>query len=428
MKPIKLLTLTSRNYLIIFLILSLISFGIFYLIIQEEVIKSTDEVLYNRKTHILGQLIKAGDNLPENVFDFTDFRISPYTRNNHPADRYSDTLIYETVDSEWDEFRKLTTFPELQGKQVRLEIVIARLETHEIIESIAQSLILIFLLIAIAFYAATWYLSKKLWKPFHDTLHQLNAFEVENPRGLTLTSSRIAEFVALNKSIQDLTDRTRTAFINQKQFIENASHEMQTPLAIIQSKLELFIEDPHLTQSQSEIVQTLINSTQRLARLNKTLLLLSKIENQQFLEKENIFLNPLVTEILSYFDEQRESLNITVKVDIPKGASMDGNRELIDLFITNLIKNAFLHNLAGGSVEIAADNHQFRISNTSGGTAIPDEKLFQRFYKRSSSKDSWGLGLTIVKKICDMNRWPIEYAKTDSIHSFHIQFATVPKI
>ena len=117
-----------------------------------------------------------------------------------------------------------------------------------------------------------------------------------------------------------------------------------------------------------------------------------------------------------------------MKVNIPSDAVLHGNRELIDLLLTNLIKNAFLHNMSGGLVEITADNHQFLVSNTSFGLAIPDEKLFQRFYKQSSAKDSWGLGLAIVKKICDINLWPIEYTKTNTIHSFRIQFTTEAKI
>ncbi len=422
MKPIKLLTLTSLNYLGIFLVLTLFFFGIFYFIIQKEVFKSTDEVLYNRKMHVLEQFSKNKGNISPEVFGYTDFVITPLSQERTGADVYSDTLIYETVDKEWDEFRKLASIVEVDGKHYRMEIAIPRLETHEIVESLIESLLVVFIVMVVSFYLSTRYLSKKLWKPFYDTLRLLNGFEVEQSNGLELTSSRIEEFVALNKSIQDLTGRTRRTFIDQKQFIENASHELQTPLAITQSKLELFIEDPHLTEHQSEIIQTLINSTQRLARLNKTLLLLSKIENQQFLEKEEVHLKPLLEEILSNFEEQLETLKINVKMDFAGDGTLHANKIVADLLLTNLIKNAFFHNAPNGSINIQVEARSFSISNTSANGAIPKEKLFQRFYKQSTAKDSWGLGLAMVKKICDINQWQLSYSYVESQHVFVVFF------
>ena len=422
MKPVKLLTLTSRNYLLIFLVLTLCFFGVFYFMIQKEVLSSTNEVLYNRKVHIVEQFKKNGGILPQETFKYSDFSITPVLDSQLRQDRYADTLMYEAVDSEWDEFRKLSSTFELNEKFYRLDIVIARLETHEIVESILQSLLIVFILMVAVFYFTTRYFSKKLWQPFYNTLQQLNNFEVDQGKELDLNPGRIEEFIELNKSIKDLTERTRNTFHNQKQFIENASHEMQTPLAITQSKLELLIEDPHLTEPQSEIVQTLINSTQRLARLNKTLLLLSKIENQQFLEKEKVDLKILVREILTNFEEQQERLKIKVEEHLGDNITIDANRMLMDLLLTNLIKNAFFHNKQGGSVHLQISNNSFSISNTSSGEPIPEAKIFQRFYKQSTNKESWGLGLAIVKKICDINQWRISYSKTDSTHSFNILF------
>ena len=422
MKPIKLLTLTSRNYMAIFLVLTLFAFGVFYFVIQEEVEKSTNEVLYNRKMHILDQFRKNEGRISNDVFGYSDFTITPSSVPLTDKDRYADTLIYETVDSEWDEFRKLTSTLEWNGKFYRLEIVVARLETDEIVESIIRSLAVVFILITLVFYLSTRYFSRKLWKPFYTTLQQLNDFEVDQSKSLELSPGRIEEFIALNKSIMDLTERTRTTFLNQKQFIENASHEMQTPLAITQSKLELLIEDPHLTESQSDIIHTLLNSTQRLARLNKTLILLSKIENQQFLEKESVHIKSLVDEILLNFEEQEENLKIKVELEIQDNVTLLTNRTLVDLVLTNLIKNAYSHNNTDGTIHIKLNDSSFSISNSSQGKAIPEFNLFQRFYKQSTNKDSWGLGLAMVKKICDINEWTVSYSKMGHLHTFTIHF------
>ena len=422
MRPVKLLTLTSRNYLLIFLVLTLFFFAVFYFMIQKEVLSSTNEVLYNRKMHILEQFEKSKGTPTPETFNYSDFLITPLKGSQLREDRYVDTLMYETVDNEWDEFRKLSSTFESGEKLYQLDIVIARLETHEIVESILQSLLIVFILMVAVFYFTTRYFSRKLWQPFYNTLQQLNNFEVDQAKELNLAPGRIEEFIELNKSIKDLTERTRSTFHNQKQFIENASHEMQTPLAITQSKLELLIEDPHLTESQSEIIQALINSTQRLARLNRTLLLLSKIENQQFLEKEVVDLKSLVREILINFEEQQDKLKIKVEEDASNDTSILANPMLVDLLLTNLIKNAFFHNLQNGSIHLHVSSNRFSISNTSSGQIIPETKIFQRFHKQSGNKESWGLGLAIVKKICDINHWKISYSITGSTHSFTVLF------
>ncbi len=416
MKPLKLLALTSLNYLVIFSVLTLFFFAIFYFITKQEVLRSTDEVLYNKKMHLQEWFGKHRSIISTEAFPYSNFTIQPAVGLRE--DIYSDTLIYETVDLEWDEFRKLTSTFELDGKLYRLDIVVARMETHEIVSSILQSLLVVFVLMVAAFYFTTRYFSKKLWKPFYHTLQQLNRFEVDQSREIDLKPGRIEEFILLNKSIADLTNRTQSTFQNQKQFIENASHEMQTPLAIAQSKLELLITDPHLTEHQADIIQTLIRSTQRLAKLNKILLLLSKIENQQFLEKEGVLIKPLLEEILINFEEQQQSLNIQVEISVAESASFHANKTLADLLITNLVKNAFFHNQHNGSIRIEMRDRNFSITNTSPTSEIPKERLFQRFYKQSSAKDSWGLGLAMVKKICDINQWTLSYQWEKGRHIF----------
>ncbi len=311
MKALKLLTLTSRNYLIVFLALLILFFGVFYFIMRMEGSEHIDEILYNRKNNIMEIFRAKGGNVRYEEFSFSDFKIIP-SRGPVLHDVYKDTLIYEKTDDEIDQYRKLITGFEFKGQTYRLEIVNANLETEEIVSTIIMSLGLIFLLMLVVLYFTTRYFSEKLWLPFHQTLKQLKTFEVEKAAKIELSESRIEEFNSLNKSIEELTERTQNAFINQKQFIENASHEMQTPLAVIQNQLEMWIGDPQLTEPQSERIRMLLDSTQRLSKLNKTLLLLSKIENQQFFETEQNEVSALVTKILTYFEGQQENLRIRV--------------------------------------------------------------------------------------------------------------------
>lgn len=420
MKPLKLLYLTSRNYLAIFLGLLILFFGVFYFILRFEVTQNIDEILFNRKNNIIEVFTAKEGKIPYEEFSFTDFAITPIDKNNL-GDVYSDTLIFEKTDQEFDEYRKLTTSFDFNQQGYKLEIVKAHLEAVEIINTVVISLALIFVMMLAVFYFTTRLYSGKLWYPFYNTLAQLKKFEVEKPARIELESSRIEEFNELNKSIEELIERAQNSFVSQKQFIENASHEMQTPVAVIQNQLEMWIGDPNLTESHSEKIRMLLDSTQRLSRLNKTLLLLSKIENQQFFEVDKVDVRRLIEKIMTYFEGQQENLEIAVSQSL-ENVYVEANATLMDTLITNLIKNAFFHNVKQGSITITLGINTFEITNTSFLPEIPREKLFQRFFKQSAAKDSWGLGLAIARKICDVSGWSLEYQFQGNEHVFRVHF------
>lgn len=422
MKKIKLLTLTTWNYLGIFLVLIVFFFGLFYFITRQEVLNSIDEVLYNRKMHVLERLKKNNGELTPELLAYDDLKITPLTQQQLGKDQYADTIMYEWVDNEWDEFRKLTSFGTVNDKNFRFEIVIARIETHEIVSSILKSLLAMTFLMVIAFFFASRYLSKRMWSPFYGILDRLNDFRIEKDESIDLPPNRIEEFDKLGNVLQDLTTRNRKSFLSQKEFIENASHEMQTPLAVTQSKLDLLISDPQLTEGQAALLQGLMNSAQRMARLNRTLILLSKIENHQFPETEVVALAPVVEDIISNFEDSTANKEIVAVASIPKEFRVKVNKQLLEVLLTNLIKNAVVHNRQGGQLLINLDGAVLSVTNTSDGGEIPGEQMFKRFYKQSGNSESWGLGLAMVKKICEINGWSLSYSFRDKQHSFKITF------
>jgi signal transduction histidine kinase len=420
MKTRSLLSLSSRNYLVAFLVLLIFFFWLFYLILHITVQQNIDEILSNRRNNIIELFQVKDGKVPTDEFGFTHFRMR--VTDTAIQDLYADTLIFEKTDIEFDEYRKLTSTFEFKGKLYRLEIVKAHLETEEIISTIVLSLALTFLLMLGVFYFTTRYFSVKLWLPFHDTLGKLKAFELEKASKLVLSDSAVKEFNVLNKSILELIERTKNAFLNQKQFTENASHEMQTPLAVIQSQLEMWIGDPELTEARSEKIRMLLNAIQRLSKLNKTLLLLAKIDNQQFPDREKNDLRLLVEKILSYFEGQQENLKIDLALDLKPGAFVEANTMLLDVLLMNLIKNAFLHTNSEGTIRIKTTESSFIIRNSPAGEEIPKDKLFKRFSKQSTNKESWGLGLAIARRICDINGWTLEYKFHNNEHVFEVHF------
>lgn len=425
----KLLSYTSRIQLVYFLILFGIFSILFFAVLSWNVLQNADEVLYNRKVNLLANLEHNPDapfkeNNPLDDFTFYAIEKAAFQKGK---ENYIDTLIYEPVDDELDQYRKLTCFVELHGNYFRLEIVEPHLETSEMISTIAITLVGLLLGLALSFYLSQRIISQKLWKPFYELLEKLRDFRLDNQRLPELPPSQIEEFNRLNEAINELVLKNMEVFDSQKQFIENASHEMQTPLSVIQTRLEALIGQAELTQEQASIVEGIIGSTQRLKKLNKTLLLLSKIENRQFLLDEQVDVSKIIRQSMEYYEEQKAALSISVKMEIRDNLIVQGNIMLTEIMMQNLLKNAFLHNIGNGVVSILINENKLIIGNTGQvnddkNPVFEKEKLFDRFYKQSRNPDTWGLGLAIAKKIADTSGWGLRYRNDESLHIFEINF------
>jgi signal transduction histidine kinase len=258
-------------------------------------------------------------------------------------------------------------------------------------------------------------------------LEKLRHFRLDKQQLPELSPSPIDEFRMLNEAIIELARKNMEVFESQKQFIENASHEMQTPLSVIQSKLEALIGQAELTQEQAEILEGIIGSTQRLKKLNKTLLLLSKIENRQFLLSEQVDINTIISQSMKYYEEQKAALNISVKTETQDLLIVQGNVMLTEILAQNLLKNAFLHNKENGRVSVQTKENTLIITNTGQekqekGMVLEQDKLFNRFYKQSGNPDTWGLGLAIARKIAETSDWELHYREEEGIHIFEVDF------
>lgn len=423
----RLLSYTTRTQLFIFLLLFGVFSALFYLVLRWNIMQNVDEVLYNRKMNLLAYIEKYPKTTIEQDNPLDDFIFHPvnkalYEKNAINAERYTDTLIYEPTDVELDEYRKLTSYVALNGGYYKLEVVKPHLEANEVINTIAITLSGLFFGLAICVYFSNKILSKRIWLPFYEMLKKLEDYRVDKESVPKFPNSKIKEFQLLNVALTELTMKNKEVFDNQKQFIGDASHEMQTPLSIIQSKLEALIGQTQLSEKQSDILEGIIGSTQRLKKLNKTLLLLAKIENDQFLTTEEVNVDGIIGRSLEFYEEQKEALNIKTEIDIRNEAIVQGNRLLIEILIQNLLKNAFLHNVKDGKVIIKLDGKRLVITNTGSEKGVDKEKLFQRFYKSSNNPDSWGLGLAIAHKIADKGNWRLTYSHKDALHTFTVDF------
>ena len=223
-------------------------------------------------------------------------------------------------------------------------------------------------------------------------------------------------------ALHRLMSKSMESFQAQKEFTENASHELQTPLAIFQAKLELLLQQPELTNKQAAIIQDLFQMTSRLSRLNRNLLLLAKIDNKQFDNKEQIRLDSFIDRLLPSLESISERLRVERHYP-PQPLYIQANSALLESLFNNLIVNAVRHSNPGGKITISIIGNTLCIANTSDEPALPASHIFNRFYRPSQGKGGNGLGLAIVKAICDYHGWGIRYEFRDGSHRFLVDFA-----
>lgn len=294
------------------------------------------------------------------------------------------------------------------------------LAEHHVMFGIMMQFIFIFCVLAVSLILMVRFITKRLWIPFEDTLARLERFSLEGGEIPEFTPNDVKEFTHLNVTLTQLMKNSLHTYQMQKEFTENASHELQTPLAVIQSQLDSLMQLGELTEEQAHIVQNIYDSSRRLSRLNKSLLLLVKIENRQYLQTKAIDLAQLLNEILPLLDKLTGG--ITVHKQIPETPVFTrANRTLVESLINNLVVNAVRHNTPDGEIFVSLRSDCLTVSNTSSEGELNAELLFRRFNRTSEKVKGNGLGLAIVKAICDSHGWTIRYEYKEGLHRFIVQ-------
>lgn len=263
------------------------------------------------------------------------------------------------------------------------------------------------------------FVTKKLWAPFDDTLRKIEGFHLGKDEAPTFKKTNVKEFSRLNHSLENLIARDISSYRVQKEFTENASHELQTPLAILRTDLDMLIQED-LNQRESELVDDMYDVLTRMERLNKSLLLLAKIENNQYEELEDVSVPDMIQDMIpSYGKLYDNNILYTQNGKLVVKTS----RQLMEILLNNLIINALRNSDRYSSVMIHTDGHSFEVSNQSIRGPLNEEKLFSRFNNPTQSKTGHGLGLAIVKQVCDHYHWNIHYIYKEGSHTFRVTFA-----
>lgn len=397
---------------------------VFYYIIQDEIHDSLDTTLRNQKIQVIRQklLDTSRTQILQQEGNYYIEQISE-SRALSTIDLFKDTSIYLPASKETAPMRMLSTAFKAGDNYYTLKVWSSVVEEDDLITELFWAMIWLYVVLIISIIAINNLVLKRLWRPFYQFLGKLKAYKIEKSEPLPPLKTQTAEFIELKKAADTLTRHARAAFTSQKQFTENAAHELQTPLAVITNKVELLLEKGDLDAPVATELTHILGIIHHLKQLNKSLLLLSKIENKQFIEKTKVALNPLCHEILENLEPYASFKMVQIHFQQAPVVELEINKILAHILISNLIKNAIFHNKEGGKVNISLTETQFTVSNTGQKNEPMDAGiLFKRFYKGNTSQKSTGLGLSIVEAICKVYAFTIRYYFDNEMHHFQVDF------
>ncbi len=421
----KLIAKTSLNFISTSIFVLLIGSFIFYLLLRTTINDSLKTELLSQKKQLISKFDNYHTKLKNPKTEQNIIIIKQVKGNIIKDDFYSDTIIYNESARKYVLYKQLKTYVSVKNKNFSIHILKSQEFTDKLI--VKMILIMSFLLISffISLYILNRYIIQNSFSVFYDTINKLLKFDVNKAAKLELKKSDIYEFQHLNKVLKSMTEKIHNDYINLKEYTENTSHEIQTPLAIINNKIEILLQSENLNNKQLENIVSIYEAANRLSKLNKTLIFLAKIDKRQFLETSKIELKEIINKNLSFFEELYELKDINIECDYKTNTSIDMNQVLAETLIQNLIKNAIKHNFNKGKIYITLSENTLIVKNTGKSPSKSPKELFERFSKSNSKSESLGIGLAIVKKICEVSDIQVEYKYENNLHILHLIFKNI---
>ncbi|MCE1199051.1 MAG: HAMP domain-containing histidine kinase [Marinilabiliales bacterium] len=417
----RLLTRTTLNLLSISLFVYLFGVIAFYYSLRLQVDQNVNQEMLRRKGTLLRQMQEAHNSSAQKPGRNEIVVITPVEKPTL-HDNYRDTLLFDKEENRYHLYRQLGFTETINDQSYEIRIFKSLEETDTLIIQIIATMTGLVILLIITLLIVNRYSSRLVWGAFYDTLDKVNSYDLNSHEDFSLQESDIQEFTDLNNVLHKMTDRIRDDYFNLKEYTENASHEIQTPLAIIHSKLELLLQSGELNEKQYKALADAYEASVRLAKYNKTLILLAKIENKQFPEEREVVLSEIADNLLESLEDLIRARELQVERYFAAGVKVKMNPYLAEMLVVNLVKNAIRHNVRGGKLILEVTNRNLRISNTGSAGALDGAELFKRFHTSSKSPESLGLGLAIVSKICLLYHFEIHYNYQEGLHCMQVDF------
>jgi signal transduction histidine kinase len=418
----KLLNKTNIYFLGVSLIIFSLGGILFYLLFQITIDNGINAKLHERKEYNLKQIARS-DSMMLLFQQYTDvISIKPINKISSDKEFLSDTLIYDSIDGQFVQFRQLSFSKEVNGHNYFIQVRRSVLDHTSLLKDVFLLEAILFLAFIAVLTLVNNQVSKKIWRPFYYILDKIHNYKIDLAQNLTFPKSSVNEFNELSVAIEKMSAKINNEFNILKEFTENASHEIQTPLAIIKNKLEILLQSPEMTKDHLDLISSASAATNRLSKLNEALIILSKIENRQFHEIEDISVNNKIEGILSSMDELIRIKSISIEKRFDEILHLKMHPYLAEILLENLVINAIKHNASPGTISITTQPYTLEIVNSGSHSSGNVEKLFQRFVKSNPKSQSLGLGLSIVKAICDTYLFTVKYSIENGYHRVTVVF------
>lgn len=420
----KLLSYTYRKLALLLFLLMAVWGVLFYYAIIDEVVDETDDTLENYGEILMESALHDPSILETEGSLMSFYKFTPISEEEgrHYRQVFYDATVYIELEDEDEPVRVMcTAFRMPDGQYYELKLMISILERDDMVEAMLWYLGALFLLFLICTSIGIQLVLKGVFRPLHRLLDWLHCIQPGKEVPPLDNPTKIREFRQLSDAALDMGNRSYKAYEEQKQFIENASHELQTPLAIVRGKVELLAESEGMTEQQMEQLDEIYATLGRAVRLNKSLLLLSRIENGQYTEMEDVSVDEILDELLPDLMDIYEHKQVRlIRKREEQPFIIRCNHSLAQILVSNLVKNSLLHNREEGELQVLTTPTSLVIKNT-GDVPLDGEKLFRRFYHgMDGKKDSTGLGLAIARSIALSSLLKLTYEWQNGMHAFRL--------
>lgn len=411
---------------LLFLLPIMFLWGIlFYKAIMNEVLDEMDDNLEDYSEEIIRRAL-GGDELPSiSNGSNNQYFLTPITDEeamSRPEILYKDSMLYIIDKNEKEPARILeTVFVNDMNQKYLLHVATPSIDRFDLIESIIYWIIFLYALLFITVVLVNMIVFYRSLRPLYVLLKWLDGYEIGKENIPLDNSTEIIEFKKLNDAVIKNTRLHESYNDMQKQFIGNASHEMQTPVAICINRVELMMNDENMDEKHMRQLSEIHSSLVHLSKLNKSLLIMSRIDNGQYSDIKTLGLSVFVDKYIENLSEVYSYMKIKVEYKKYCDFIIDMNDTLAEMLVTNLLKNAFVHNFEGGRIKVVVNKDNLLVSNSGESKALDSNIIFSRFYQGNKKEGSTGLGLAIVKQICDVSSLEISYLFVDTMHTFIVK-------
>lgn len=370
--------------------------------------------------HLAGETLPPLNNGSNNGYQLR--QVDSLYAATRPHLQFRDDNYYIPDKREYEPARVLTTlFHTPDGRWMELEVATPTFEKDDLLETILGWIVFLYVVLLISGVSLTMWVIRSSMKPFYRLLQWVDRYTPGHAHEPVPNATSVAEFRQLSGAMQQMVDRSEELYDRQKQFIGNASHELQTPLAVLGNRMEWMLDTMELNEAQMAEVVRMLQTQRHLVRLNRNLLLLTKIDNGQFPESVAVDLVQLIRNEQEILDELYEEQQIRCTLQLPERFDVQMNESLASVLITNLLRNAYLHSAAGAAVEVSLGQRRLVVKNE-GTEPLDAARIFERFYQGSKREGSTGLGLALVRAVCEAYGLLLTYQYGEGYHHFEVEW------